>query len=132
MEDTRNPSRYPAGEAIEFTLGLEPIRTAAEREHDKNKKFASQLRWHQCLQFSPFGATHDGEVGDSAHQLLLDWARALATRAAALRYPVSNYRSDVNVAACRAITRATIFQLVQWQLYERRLGLSLPARGTRR
>jgi hypothetical protein len=130
LQDARDRSRYPAGEAIDFTIGLEPIRTAAGREQDKNKKFESQLRWHQCLQFSPFGATHDGEVGESAHRLLLDWARALATRASALRLPLSDCRGEINTAAARAITRATIFQLVQWSLYERRLPRF--AVGTRR
>ena len=69
-------------------------------------------------------------MGESAHRLLLDWARALATRASALRLPLSDCRGEINTAAARAITRATIFQLVQWSLYERRLPRF--AVGTRR
>ena len=127
LQDAKNPMRYPEGEAIDFTYGISTVHkgTAVEREAAKISKFNTQLRLHPYLLFSPFAVTHDGDVGPSAHRLMLDWSTALAMRMASLQLPSADCRGDIFTAACRAVTRATIAQLVQWKLYERRLPIPI-------
>ena len=95
IQKARNHFRFPEGEAIDFTYGLEFLRhgSAAQRESAKLHDYEPQMRLHPHLQFSPFGVTHDGDVGPSAQRLIADWTAALATRASNLLFPILDCRT---------------------------------------
>lgn len=114
-------ARYPSGEGVDATIGLREVSGANERETEKQQKFAAQLRRHPQLGFQPFGVTLDGDIGTHANAVIATWCRTLAAQAAARKLPPGDPRGEVITAVARAFVRSTIFQLVQWKLYDRKV-----------
>ena len=121
LQNAPNAARYPGGQCLDFTSGLETVRSAADREKEKVRKFADQLSLHPEYDFRALATTHDGDVAPQTHGVILDWGNLLASRAAALHLPNADFRSEVSVAAARAMTRAILHQFVQWKLHERQI-----------
>jgi hypothetical protein len=46
LQNAPNAARYPGGQCLDFTSGLETVRSAADREKEKVRKFADQLSLH--------------------------------------------------------------------------------------
>jgi hypothetical protein len=113
------PNRFPEGECIDFTSGLTSVRSADQRETDKNLKYEAQLALHPHYGFRTFAVTDDGNIGTQANSLLVDWTRRLVSRMNALQHPPCDARGEVTIAVSRAFTRATISQFVHW-LHESR------------
>ena len=119
LQKPDNPNRFPAGEAIDATIGLSGTASAERREADKQRKFASQLALNPQLQFTPFAVTTDGDIGPSAHATMCRWSRALARYCSVNALPPGDPRGEVQTAIARALVRSLVFQIVQWKLHDK-------------
>ena len=111
--------RRPAGNANDFTMGCDSVRSAAAREQMKNDKYAPQLAFHPQLSFTPFGVTTRGTLGPAAQGKLALWIRSLAAESARLRLPTSQCRDMVLTSVARCITNAVVDQIAQWDASQR-------------
>ena len=109
--------KYPGtgqDEAVDVTIGSRLVGSVDDREIQKIRKYALQLRLHPDLKFSPFAVDLSGDIGNSALSMVASWSRSLVSRWSADRLPAGNAYGEVLVAVSRALTRTLALQATAW------------------